>query len=340
MTTPVVSILMPTLNAERTIELALSAIRRQTIGHDAVEILVADGGSKDRTRAIAKDFGATILENERVLPEYGLSVAMAASRGRYGVFLGSDEVMTNPASLATKVRLLEENPKVHNVITAGLHNPAGYPLISDYVNRCGDPFSYFMHRIDGGDFFGVMHARYRIVREEPDYFIVQFGPNDVPPIVDGGGHFFSLEYLRTLADVSDHTIIARLFSTMSREHHQLAVVRDDFIEHYSTAEYRTAKAKIEWRIVGNVHHADSGSVGYASREHLQPRSFRWKKYLFIPYSLSVAAPAIDAAALAVKHRNPAMLYHLPLTVGAGLSILKHTALKALGVKVGQKVYGK
>ena len=35
-----------------------------------------------------------------------------------------------------------------------------------------------------------------------------------------------------------------------------------------------------------------------------------------------------------------MLYHLPLAVGTGLSILKHSALKALGVKVKHGVYGK
>ena len=65
-----------------------------------------------------------------------------------------------------------------------------------------------------------------------------------------------------------------------------------------------------------------------------------KKYFFIPYSLSVIGPVIDAARMTVRYRNAAMLYHVPLTTFAGLSILKHTALKALGVKVGHGVYGK
>jgi hypothetical protein len=68
--------------------------------------------------------------------------------------------------------------------------------------------------------------------------------------------------------------------------------------------------------------------------------FRLKKYFFIPYALSVVGPAVDAARMTVRYRNPAMMYHVPLTVGAGVSILKHTALKALGVKVGHGVYGK
>ena len=339
MTTPLVSVLMPTLNSERTIEMALSAIRRQTIGRDAVEILVADGGSTDNTRAIAKSYGAIVLENERVLPEYGLNVALSAARGKYGLVLGSDEVITNEASFATKVRLLEENPLVHNVILGGYLKAEGWPLINDYMIRYGEPFSYFMHRIDAADTWNELPRRYRMVREEADYRVFEFDEDDVRPICDDG-HFFSIDYLRTIADVSDLSIVPCLFIFMAKQHRQLAVMKDDFLIHYSIADYQTAKRKIEWRVVGNVHHVDSDSIGFASREHLQPRSFRWKKYLFIPYSLSVAGPALDAAILTIRHRNLAMLYHLPLAVGTGLSILKHSALKALGVKVKHGVYGK
>jgi hypothetical protein len=237
------------------------------------------------------------------------------------------------------VRLMEENAKVHNVVFGGFRTPAGYPPISDYVNRFGDPFSFFMHRIDAADIWNEVRKRYRIVREEPQYLVLELGDRDVMPICDDG-HFFRLDYLRTIADLRDLSIIPRLINIMAAEHRQIAIVKDDFMTHYSTADYKTAKAKIEWRIVGNVHHVDSGSVGYASREHLQPGFFRWKKYFFIPYALSVAAPALDAAVLSARYRNPAMMYHLPLAVGAGVSIVKHRLLKALGVKVKHGVYGK
>lgn len=339
MTKPLVSILMPTLDSERTLALCLASIRRQTLGAEAVEILIADGGSKDATRAIAAEYGAVVLENPRVLPEFGLSVALAASRGRYGVFVGSDEVMTHEGALAIKVRLLEENPRCHNVTHAGLMTPEGYPRISDYLNRFGDPFSFFMHRLDAGDHLHALRERYSIVREESDYVVLGIGKSEVLPIIDGG-HFFRIDHLRTLADLSDHTVIARLFTLMALEHRQLGVVKNDRILHHSATEYRVAKAKVEWRIVNNIHHVASGAVGFVGREQLQPRSFRLKKYLFIPYALSIAGPALDAARLTIEYKNSGMLYHLPLAVGAGVSILKHTALKALGVKVGQKAYGK
>lgn len=338
MSTPLISILMPTLNSERTLELALRSIRRQSIDPELVEILIADGGSTDQTRAIARRYDAVILENVRVLPEYGVMVAMASARGRYALTMGSDEEIVNERSFAIKVRLLEENPHVHNVISGGIRNPVGYPPIGHYMNRCGDPFSYFMHRIDMGDHWNALRRRYEVVREEDDYAVVRIGEDQSFPICDG--HFYRLAHLRDIADVSDHTIIADLFQNMSREHRLLAVVKDDFIDHHSTAHYKTAKAKIEWRVVGNVHHPEDGLAGYVNREHDQPSSWRWKKYLFVPYALSVAAPAVDAALLAVRCRTPAMLYHLPLTVGTGISLVKHGVLKALGRKPALKVYGK
>jgi glycosyltransferase involved in cell wall biosynthesis len=328
---------MPTLNSERTIALALGAIRRQTLDADDVEILIADGGSTDRTREIAEQHGARILENPRVLPEDGISVAMGAARGRFALTMGSDEVIVNPTSFATKIRIFEGNPRVHNIVFDGLRNPRGYPSIGNYVNRCGDPFSYFMHRIDSGDHFHALARHYAVVREEPEYRIVAIGKHQAFPIVDG--HFFRLEHLRTIADPTDHRVIARLFLTMAEKDRMLAVVKDDIIDHYSTARYRTAKAKIDWRIIGNLHHADGGMAGYANREQAQPLAFRIRKYLFIPYSLSVAAPAVDAAILAIRCRSAGMLYHMPLTVGTGVTLLKHGALKLLGRKPPQKIYG-
>ncbi len=44
------SMIMPVLNSQRTIEKALSSIREQDFPQERIEILVIDGGSKDRTR--------------------------------------------------------------------------------------------------------------------------------------------------------------------------------------------------------------------------------------------------------------------------------------------------
>ena len=137
---------MPTYNSGRTIYQSLESVRAQTISQELVEIIVADGGSSDHTLSVAESFDCKIVKNERVQPEYGKLVGLNMARGRFVVFLDSDEVLVDRASLEKKVALLRGESNVRNVITAGLTNPPGYPPINDYVNRFGEPFSHFMYQ--------------------------------------------------------------------------------------------------------------------------------------------------------------------------------------------------
>lgn len=337
---PLVSVLIPTLNSSNTLEKALQALRAQTLSQESLEIIVADGGSTDDTRTIAKAFGCTIVENTRVLPEYGLSVAMTHARGRFGVFLGSDEVILRPDAFETKIRVFEAHSDINSVMTAGLLNPKGYPSISGYVNCCGDPFSYFMHRIDGCNTLFSLRQHYRVIEDHDECAIVRIQPDEPFPICDGGGHFFRLELLRTMVDVGDHTIIPRLFVLLASKTRTFAVVKGDFIDHYSTSSFASAKAKIRWRIVSNIYHAESGSVGYSGRETDQPKTFQRKKYLFVPYAFSTVLPLVDAVRLAIRYKNPSMLSHLPLTIYTASTICSHLLLKKIGHTRQQTVYGK
>ena len=63
---PLVSIIVPTYNSERTIARCLDSLRHQTYGD--TEIIVVDKGSSDRTKSICQDSGVLFYEvaaNER-----------------------------------------------------------------------------------------------------------------------------------------------------------------------------------------------------------------------------------------------------------------------------------
>lgn len=314
-------------------------MRKQTLPATDVEILVADGGSTDDTRAICARHGAVVLENPRVLPAYGISVALQAARGRFGVLLGGDEVMLNPEAFARKIALMEAEPRLHSIIATGLLVPPGYAKITDYVNRYGDPFSYFMYRVDGGDQWTSLRKKYRVVGEHDRACVLRIDEDKELPLCDGGAHFFRLEELRKVADVSDPTVVVRLFDLLARKHRLIGVLEDDFVNHYSSASLKVARAKIRTRILSNTYESTSGQAQYANREADQPLAFRLKKFLYLPYSLSVAAPFVDAVALSVRHKNPALMCHFPLAVETGASIVWHKALASLGVSKRVKRYG-
>jgi glycosyltransferase involved in cell wall biosynthesis len=54
-----VSVLIPTLNCEKTLPLLLGLINKSNIND--IEVLIVDGGSRDRTLEIAKIYGAKIV---------------------------------------------------------------------------------------------------------------------------------------------------------------------------------------------------------------------------------------------------------------------------------------
>ena len=92
------SVIMPTLNSESTIEKSLISIRSQNFDQDQVEIIVADGGSVDKTKEIAQKYSCRILHNEQVQPESAKYIGITNAKGKVCLFLDSDEVLKDKES--------------------------------------------------------------------------------------------------------------------------------------------------------------------------------------------------------------------------------------------------
>ena len=86
---PFVSLAMPSYNEEHYIEACLRSLLSQTYPADRMEILVADGGSQDRTREIvnriaAEDPRVRLLDNsEHRIQSYGMNLCIQESRGEF-----------------------------------------------------------------------------------------------------------------------------------------------------------------------------------------------------------------------------------------------------------------
>jgi GT2 family glycosyltransferase len=83
---PYVSVVLPVLDEERHIGACLSSVLEQDYPRDRYEVIVADGGSTDRTRDIvsaiaAGDSRVRLIANPGRLQAAGLNLAIAASRG-------------------------------------------------------------------------------------------------------------------------------------------------------------------------------------------------------------------------------------------------------------------
>ncbi|MDB6018069.1 MAG: hypothetical protein JWR19_2558 [Pedosphaera sp.] len=112
---PKISFIIPTLNAAGILPHCLRAIRAQDYPADRVEIVIADGGSTDDTRALAGKFGALVLDNPQRVAESGKRVALEKISGEYVVFVDADNELTHPDFLRLAVLGLQKNPQALGV---------------------------------------------------------------------------------------------------------------------------------------------------------------------------------------------------------------------------------
>ncbi len=133
-----VSIVIPTLNEERTLPLALGSIEQQ--GHRSHETIVVDSGSTDRTREIALESGARVI----VYPGRTMGARHAGlkeSRGRFVLYLDADQVLREDT---LERALVEIAGRDMLILGEESYQPKGFLQISIARNR------KWLHEVRGG----------------------------------------------------------------------------------------------------------------------------------------------------------------------------------------------
>ncbi|MEI6587708.1 MAG: glycosyltransferase [Candidatus Moraniibacteriota bacterium] len=338
-----VSIIMPTLNSERTIRMSLESIRKQHFDQDLIEILVLDGGSSDKTVEIAKEFGCVVMKNEKKLPEYAKHIGILSAKGRYVIFFDSDEVFTNMDAIRNRVDIFQEE-KAKIIFTGGYIKPKGAHYINDYINNFSDPFSYFMYGTSSGFqyYLKSMLAAYghHAIREK--YAVLFLDENSRLPLSDlCAGNAIDANYAKELLGekINDVRMLTQIIYIILKKDRKIFMLKDDFIVHHSSDSLRKYLNKIKWRVVSNMFHGDE-IAGFTKRESHDSPQIRFKKYLFMPYSLTIVFPLIYGVYSAIRRKSPACLLHPILTFYTGLIISYYYVLKIMGAKPSLMVYGK
>ena len=88
---PLVSIVIPTLNSEKTLEKCLVSIRDQT--YQNYEIIVVDACSKDKTTEIASKFNVKIISSDTPSMTKQTNKGIINSKGDYIYRMDSDVIL-------------------------------------------------------------------------------------------------------------------------------------------------------------------------------------------------------------------------------------------------------
>ncbi len=113
---PLASVIIPCYNGEKFLGEAIESALRQS--HAAVEVIVVDNGSTDRSGQIAQQYPVRYLRLETPNVCEARNAGIRESRGEYLVFLDADDRLM-PQGIEAGVRLLEEQPEY--AMTVGDH---------------------------------------------------------------------------------------------------------------------------------------------------------------------------------------------------------------------------
>jgi len=143
---PLISIITPTLNAEAILENCLASIARQTYPRARIEIILADANSTDRTREIAKKYGAIVLDDNGKNMEEGKRLALRHATGEFIVFMDADNELTHPDYLELAITALATTPTALGVESYYLPSPkmSSFCAYITHLLHISDPISWLM----------------------------------------------------------------------------------------------------------------------------------------------------------------------------------------------------
>ncbi|MEO1991326.1 MAG: glycosyltransferase [Pirellulales bacterium] len=339
-----VTVVMPTLNAEKTLQSSLASLKCQSYPQEKIHILIVDGGSTDSTKRIAQKYGCTILHNKKIQQEYGKQIGIQASESRYLMFLDADEVLENKDDLKRKIDAFVETD-VPFLWSSGYKKPPDAPFINEYINLFSDPFAFFMYRVsaDYQLYIPSMQRRYPRYSENSQRLIFRFSELDQLPLLDlAAGAMIDQQKLQMVhgLNISKERMIPTCFQQLMRHDPRLAIVKDCPVIHYSAETFQTYIYKLCWRVIANIHYPSIPGTGFTNRATLQKSRSHLKKYLFIPYALTILPATIDAFVMAIRTRKIIAFLQIPLSFLTAILILYHALLRSMGIRPALPTYGK
>lgn len=303
---PTVSYVLGIYNADRTLVECLDSIFMQDYPKNQYEVIVIDGGSKDTTLSILKDYSQRysnlrILHNQHKLSEgRGMSKDMGvmAARGDFLVFLDHDNILLEKHWLTTMLRPFEEDNTMM-ATQSFLDYQKGDTNFLKYVNAIGieDPFAV-PHSLVAQV---VLHPhKFKTIKNA--YAVHELSPKH---ILFGGAN--GCIFRKEVFEITGHyTRDVDVFARMADHRMRVAVPFGVHVYHKTSNDmlsFLKKKAIYFYRFID--HEYSTKSFKWAGQGFSENIRF----FLQVAYNLSIVGPGITALRQFFKHGGLFWLLH-------------------------------
>lgn len=202
MDAPRFSIIMPVLNEEASLPAALAALQRDVLAGGRAELIVADGGSADRTAALAARVGRVVSAPRGRARQ--MNAGAAAARGDVLLFLHADTTLP-PSALDIADRALARSGVVGGAFRLRFDTPAlAYRLVAASVTWRG----LTRHIYTGDQAYVIRREAFERIGGFPDQ-----------PLME------DLEIVRRLRRIGAFALFPAAVTTSARRHQQTGLVK-------------------------------------------------------------------------------------------------------------------
>ncbi len=309
--TPPLTVVIATCQSERTIGQCLESVRSQQYPQERIRIILADGGSTDRTKEIARRFGAEIISipEERQNAEYNKGVGVRAATGDVLLMLDHDNVLPHPWWLKRMVQPLLDHPQVVGVETLRYRYDPTLSLLDRYCALFGasDPVVYALGKCDRLPWFGSDAISFGAVTDAGPYILVKIAPDRIPTL-GANGFLVRRDLLMREARVDeDHFFHIDVNVDLIRRGHDVYAFTKDEILHLTA--YKNLGSFLARRRLFLEQYFVGATKAHRRYQTYQGRRDFWSLALFVISALTIVKPTVDALRGFVRVPDRAWFLH-------------------------------
>lgn len=296
---PTISVVIPTFNSQATIKKCLSSIRNQGYLQKNIEIIIADGGSTDRTRKIVSMFNIKWIDidSKKQNVEYNKSIGIQEAKGELLLMLDHDNVLPNNNLLNKMVQPFLEHKDLVGVETLRYYYDPRTTLLDRYFALFGvnDPLAFYLGKADRMSYiYDTYHKKY-YPKDCGNYYLVSFTKNNLPTI-GANGFMIRKKTLLRYADATpgNYYHIDVNADLISKGFNTYAFVKDS-INHLSGHGRVGYYLKRKMLFMKQYYLTENNVLLQSARRYsLYEKKDFWKLIYFIVISLTLIVPLFDS----------------------------------------------
>lgn len=195
MTSPQISIIIPTLNADKVLESCLKSIKKQS--YKKYEIIIADGGSSDNTLIIAKKYHCIVIKNKLKTAEAGKAIGLKKAKGEFVALIDSDNILPDKNWLSLMLLPFKDSEIIGSEPIAFTYRKnAGFIERYSALLGANDPFAYFNGNYDRYSYLSNKWTKLKLETvDKKSYLKLKIADCRFLPTIGANGTIFRKDFL-------------------------------------------------------------------------------------------------------------------------------------------------